>query len=60
MSLWHFLQCNSLKLLRQARFEDLKGLLVDPAESSAEKFRRVFEALQIEAEYGNTIDMPRT
>lgn len=41
---------------RQARFEDLKGLLVDPAESPGEKFRRVFEALQIEAEYGNTIE----
>ncbi|MFK5951877.1 MAG: DUF3450 domain-containing protein [Desulfobacterium sp.] len=41
---------------RQARFDDLKGLLVDPAESPGEKFRRVFEALQIEAEYGNTIE----
>ncbi|MBI9090090.1 MAG: DUF3450 domain-containing protein [Desulfobacterium sp.] len=41
---------------RRARIDALKALLVDPAESSAEKFRRVFEALQIEAEYGNTIE----
>ncbi|MCP4117177.1 MAG: DUF3450 domain-containing protein [Desulfobacteraceae bacterium] len=41
---------------RHARFDSLKALLVDPAESAAEKFRRVFEALQIEAEYGNTIE----
>ncbi len=41
---------------RQARLNDLKQVLVDPAESPGEKFRRVFEALQIEAEYGNTIE----
>ncbi len=41
---------------RQARTDALKALLVDPAESPAEKFRRVFEALLIEAEYGNTVE----
>ncbi|MCG8632419.1 MAG: DUF3450 domain-containing protein [Desulfobacterales bacterium] len=42
---------------RQGRLADLKKMMVDPRESSAEKFRRVFEALQIEAEYGTTVEV---
>ncbi|CCK81441.1 DUF3450 domain-containing protein [Desulfobacula toluolica] len=41
---------------RQARIDSLKDMMVDPTESSAEKFRRLFEALQIETEYGTTIE----
>lgn len=41
---------------RHARIDSLKEMMVDPTESSAEKFRRIFEALQIEAEYGTTIE----
>ena len=32
-------------------------MMVDPDESAAEKFRRVFEALQIEAEYGTNVEV---
>lgn len=44
---------------RQARIDSLKTMMVDPLESSAEKFRRIFEALQIEADYGTTIEATR-
>jgi len=44
---------------RQARIDSLKTMMVDPLESSAEKFRRIFEALQIETEYGTTIEATR-
>lgn len=42
---------------RQGRLKALKDTMVDPDESAAEKFRRVFEALQIEAEYGTTVEV---
>ncbi|WP_242637464.1 DUF3450 domain-containing protein [Desulfobacter hydrogenophilus] len=42
---------------RAGRIASLKEMMVDPEESPAEKFRRVFEALQIEAEYGTTIEV---
>lgn len=42
---------------RRGRLRALEELLVNPSESPAEKFRRVFEALQIEAEYGSTVDV---
>ena len=42
---------------RNARIALLEAILVDPSESAAEKFRRVFEALQIEAEYGSTVEV---
>ncbi len=51
---------NSLPFLseeRQTRLEKLKDLLVDADESWGEKFRQVFAALQIEAEYGTTVDV---
>ncbi len=44
---------------RQARINSLKEMMVDPNESTAERFRRIFEALQIETEYGNTIEVTR-
>lgn len=46
-----------LKDERSGRLASLKELLVDPQQSPAEKFRRVFEALQIEAEYGTTVEV---
>lgn len=45
---------------RQGRLADLKMMMVDPQSSSAEKFRRIFEALQIEAEYGTTVEVSQT
>ena len=45
---------------RQGRLADLKMMMVDPQSSSAEKFRRIFEALQIEAEYGTTVEVTQT
>ncbi len=42
---------------RTGRIAALKEMMVDPEESPAEKFRRVFEALQIEAEYGTTVEV---
>ncbi len=44
---------------RQARINSLKEMMVDLTESSAEKFRRIFEALQIETEYGSTVEATR-
>ena len=35
----------------------LKEMMVDPKESEAEKFRRIFGALHIEAEYGSTVEV---
>ncbi len=49
-----------LKAERQGRLADLKMMMVDPQISSAEKFRRIFEALQIEAEYGTTVEVTQT
>ena len=45
---------------RQGRMADLKTMMVDPQTSSAEKFRRIFEALQIEAEYGTTVEVTQS
>ncbi len=42
---------------RTARVESLKEMMVDPDSSAAERFRRMFEALQIEAEYGNSVEV---
>ncbi len=46
-----------LKEEREKRLKDLKKLLDDPSVSLSEKFRRLIEALFIEAEYGNTIEV---
>jgi len=46
-----------LKQERELRIAQLKELMIDPAQSSAEKFRRIFNALQIEAEYGSTVEV---
>jgi len=45
---------------RHGRLADLKMMMVDPETSSAEKFRRIFEALQIEAEYGTTVEVTQS
>lgn len=45
---------------RRGRLADLKMMMVDPQTSSAEKFRRIFEALQIEAEYGTTVEVTQS
>ena len=42
---------------RRGRLSELKQMTVNPDLSSAERFRRVFEALQIEAEYGTTVEV---
>ncbi len=42
---------------RQARIERLSQLSNDPDIAVSEKFRKVMEALTIEAEYGNTIEV---
>ena len=44
---------------RQARIDSLKEMMVDVTGSGAEKFRRIFEALQIETEYGATVEATR-
>ena len=41
---------------RQRRVDSLKRLMGDPAVSTSEKYRKVMEALLIEAEYGFTIE----
>lgn len=46
-----------LKQEREFRIAQLKELMIDPAQSSAEKFQRIFSALQIEAEYGSTVEV---
>jgi hypothetical protein len=42
---------------RRRRLENLKTLLDDPGVAVSEKLRKVFEALLVEAEYGNTIEV---
>lgn len=42
---------------RQERLSRLYGLMDDPEVQVSEKFRKVMEALLIEAEYGNTIEV---
>ena len=44
---------------RMQRIEELKDILVQSNISTSEKFRRVFEAYQIENEYGRTIESYR-
>ncbi len=42
---------------RRQRLENLKTLLDDPGVAVSERLRKVFEALLVEAEYGNTIEV---
>lgn len=42
---------------RQARIEALKNEIAKPDVTGAEKLRRVLEALQVEANYGNTVEV---
>jgi len=42
---------------RRQRIERLEKLQSDPDVAVSEKFRKVMEALQVEAEYGNTIEV---
>ncbi len=44
---------------RERRVEHLRELIDDPGVSNAEKTRRVFQAFQIEQDYGNTIETYR-
>lgn len=41
---------------RRQRFDRLEGLMADPDVAVSEKYRKVMEALQVEAEYGFTIE----
>jgi septal ring factor EnvC (AmiA/AmiB activator) len=42
---------------RRQRIERLKTVMADPEISTSEKYRKVMEALQVEAEYGFTIEV---
>ena len=42
---------------RHKRLENLKNAMAKPDLTGAEKLRRVLEALQVEANYGNTVEM---
>ncbi|HIQ36946.1 MAG TPA: DUF3450 domain-containing protein [Desulfocapsa sulfexigens] len=44
---------------RQGRVKRLEELLLDDTVSTAEKFRRIMEALQIEADYGRAMEVVR-
>lgn len=44
---------------RSARVESLKKLMGDPSANNAEKFKRILEAWQIEAEYGRSLGSER-
>ena len=46
-----------LKTERQTRLKTLHKILADPQISQSEKFRKTMEALFIEAEYGNTVEV---
>ncbi len=46
-----------LKKERMTRLENLENLMSDKDETWGEKFRQIFAALQIEAEYGSTVDV---
>jgi hypothetical protein len=48
-----------LKQERAERVEILKHLLTDPQTGVAEKYRRIIEAYQIEADYGRTLGAER-
>lgn len=45
---------------RKERLENLKRLMANPETGVAEKYRRVLEAYQIEAEYGRSLGAERT
>jgi hypothetical protein len=49
-----------LKQERQDRVDGIKRLMADPSASNADKFKRILEAYQIEAEYGRTLGAERT
>ncbi|RLB21121.1 MAG: DUF3450 domain-containing protein [Deltaproteobacteria bacterium] len=42
---------------RKKRLASIKEMMADPGIESAEKFRRVMEALQVETEYGSTVEV---
>lgn len=44
---------------RRRRIGQLKEMMVNPGATNAEKFRRILEAYQVEAEYGRTIEAYR-
>lgn len=44
---------------RSARVESLKKLMADPSANNADKFKRILEAWQIEAEYGQSLGVER-
>jgi hypothetical protein len=46
-----------LKEERARRLDGLRRILDDPLVSISEKFRKVMEALSVEAEYGNTVEV---
>lgn len=48
-----------LKQERRERVENLKRLLADPEATSAERFRRLLEAYQIEIDYGRSLGVER-
>lgn len=45
---------------RKERVDNLKRLMADPEAGVAEKFRRILEAYQIEADYGRSLGAERT
>jgi hypothetical protein len=48
-----------LKQERQERVASLKRLMADPEANVSEKYRRIIEAFQIEAEYGRSLGVER-
>lgn len=48
-----------LKAERQERLASIKKLVADPSASMADKYRRVIEAYQIEADYGRSLGVER-
>ena len=44
---------------RSARLDNLKGILYDPEISLGEKFRRVYEGLRVEMEYGRSVEVTK-
>lgn len=49
-----------LEAERKERLENLKRMMSDPEATAAEKFKRILEAWQIEAEYGRSLGAERT
>ena len=48
-----------LKQERQERIASLKRLMADPEANTSEKFKRILEAFQIEADYGRSLGVER-